>query len=238
MHCEGKNVVWNWETRNEKVERPVRRLLLSSLSLKINKILKKRFYWFIFRERGREGERKGEKHQCVVASCPPYWGSGLQPKHVPWLGIKPVTLWFSGQHSIHWATQAWSIYLIFTINLWGRDIIAPSYGWDKWDTVRLTCPRSQLRNGGAGFEQVVLAPPSIFPTTMLCCFKLYYDSFFNDNILMSPHPPPPAVCSSHFYLLNYYVQTFRDSKLLLKDSDNVFFVSYWILVPSKTVFNT
>ena len=24
---------------------------------------------FIFRERGREGERKGEKHQCVVACC-------------------------------------------------------------------------------------------------------------------------------------------------------------------------
>ena len=24
---------------------------------------------FIFRERGREGEREGEKHQCVVASC-------------------------------------------------------------------------------------------------------------------------------------------------------------------------
>ena len=28
----------------------------------------KRCYLFIFRERGREGERKGEKHQCVVAS--------------------------------------------------------------------------------------------------------------------------------------------------------------------------
>ena len=28
----------------------------------------KRFYLFIFRERRREGERKGEKHQCVVAS--------------------------------------------------------------------------------------------------------------------------------------------------------------------------
>ena len=28
-----------------------------------------KFYLFIFRERGREGERKGEKHQCVVASC-------------------------------------------------------------------------------------------------------------------------------------------------------------------------
>ena len=26
------------------------------------------FYLFIFRERGREGEREGEKQQCVVAS--------------------------------------------------------------------------------------------------------------------------------------------------------------------------
>ena len=25
------------------------------------------FYLFIFRKRGREGERKGEKYQCVVA---------------------------------------------------------------------------------------------------------------------------------------------------------------------------
>ena len=32
-----------------------------------NKLLKD-FYLFIFRERGREGKRKGEKHQCVVAS--------------------------------------------------------------------------------------------------------------------------------------------------------------------------
>ena len=31
-------------------------------------LLKKRFYLFIFRERGREGEREGEKHQCVLAS--------------------------------------------------------------------------------------------------------------------------------------------------------------------------
>ena len=31
--------------------------------------LKKDFYLFTFREKGREGEREGEKHQCVVASC-------------------------------------------------------------------------------------------------------------------------------------------------------------------------
>ena len=32
------------------------------------------FYLFIFRERAREGERKGEKHQCVVASRVPPTG--------------------------------------------------------------------------------------------------------------------------------------------------------------------
>ena len=38
-----------------------------------NRLLKGRgffkiYYLFIFRERGKEGEREGEKHQCVVAS--------------------------------------------------------------------------------------------------------------------------------------------------------------------------
>ena len=33
-----------------------------------------RFYLFIFRERGGEGEREGEKHQCVVASHAPPTG--------------------------------------------------------------------------------------------------------------------------------------------------------------------
>ena len=32
------------------------------------------FYLFIFRQRGREGERKGEKHQCVVISHGPPTG--------------------------------------------------------------------------------------------------------------------------------------------------------------------
>ena len=33
-----------------------------------------RFHLFIFRERGREGEREGEKHQCVVAFHTPPTG--------------------------------------------------------------------------------------------------------------------------------------------------------------------
>ena len=38
---------------------------------KNNFFFKKRFYLFIFRERGRERERKGEKHQCIVVSHAP-----------------------------------------------------------------------------------------------------------------------------------------------------------------------
>ena len=33
-----------------------------------------RFYLFIYRERGMEGEREGEEHQCVVASHTPPTG--------------------------------------------------------------------------------------------------------------------------------------------------------------------
>ena len=61
------------------------------------KLFFKDFVLFIFRERRKEGEREGEKHQCVVAShVPPNWGPGLQPRHVPWLGIKLAMLWFTG----------------------------------------------------------------------------------------------------------------------------------------------
>ena len=51
---------------------------------------------------GREGEREGEKHQCVVASCaPPTGDMARNPGMCPSLGIKPTTLSFSDQHSIH-----------------------------------------------------------------------------------------------------------------------------------------
>ena len=49
----------------------------------------KRFYLFTFRERRREGEREGEKHQCVrdhrsVASCsPPTWDLACSPGMCP-----------------------------------------------------------------------------------------------------------------------------------------------------------
>ena len=61
------------------------------------------FYFFIFRE--RKGERKRER-MCGCLSLAPYWGPGLQPRHVPWPGIEPVTLWFTVRCSVQWATPA------------------------------------------------------------------------------------------------------------------------------------
>ena len=37
-------------------------------------------------------------------SCTPNWGPGPQPRHMPRLGIEPVTLWLTSLHSIHWTT--------------------------------------------------------------------------------------------------------------------------------------
>ena len=79
--------------------------------------LKKIFYLFIFRERRREGKREGEKHWCMRETsigCPlltPNWGSGLQPRHVPWQGIEPATFQLAGWCSISWAIPARASYL-------------------------------------------------------------------------------------------------------------------------------
>ena len=74
--------------------------------LKRNPFFKKRFYLFIFRKRGGEGKRGRETSMCGCLLHAPSWGPGRQPRHVPWLGIKPVTLWFAGRPSVHWATAA------------------------------------------------------------------------------------------------------------------------------------
>ena len=81
---------------------------------KVNRLIFLKIFLFILRERGREGEKEGEKHQCVVAShAPPTGDLAWQPRHVLWLGIEPATLWFAGWHSIHWTTPARVSLLIF-----------------------------------------------------------------------------------------------------------------------------
>ena len=56
----------------------------------------------LFFSRERERKRGRETSMCGCLSCTPNWGHGPQPRHVPWLGIEPVTLWFLGQRSVHW----------------------------------------------------------------------------------------------------------------------------------------
>ena len=79
------------------------------------------FYTFLFKdfiylflERGKGGRNRGrETSMCGCFSHTLNWGPGPQPRHVPWLGIEPATLWFAGRHSIHWAAPARTKILYF-----------------------------------------------------------------------------------------------------------------------------
>ena len=57
-----------------------------------NNFLKK--ILFIFRQRGREGERKGQKNQYVVAPHIPPTGDLAHNQACAQLGIEPITLHF------------------------------------------------------------------------------------------------------------------------------------------------
>ena len=63
------------------------------------------FFKNLDREDGREKERERNINVWLPLVCP-NCGPDPQPRHVPWLGIEPVTFWFAGQHSMHWATPA------------------------------------------------------------------------------------------------------------------------------------
>ena len=64
-----------------------------------------RSYLFIFRERGREGERQGNINVWLPLIHPPL-GTWPTTQACAWLGIEPVTLWFAGWCLIHWAAPA------------------------------------------------------------------------------------------------------------------------------------
>ena len=72
----------------------------------------KRFYLLL--ERGRERERGRETAMCGCLSGAPYWGPGPQTRHMPWLGIEPVTLWFTGS-----TQSSQGISSVFEILTWG-----------------------------------------------------------------------------------------------------------------------
>ena len=63
-------------------------------------------YLFIFRGKGGRTREREKTSMCGCLSYTPIWGPGLQPRRVPWLGIKPATRWFRDWHSVPWATPA------------------------------------------------------------------------------------------------------------------------------------
>ena len=69
---------------------------------------------FLLRERGREGEREREKHQCVDAPhVPPTGDLACNPGMRPDWKLNLATLWFTGRRSIHGATPARAVSFIF-----------------------------------------------------------------------------------------------------------------------------
>ena len=77
----------------------------------------------IFRE-GEGGRKTGREALTCMRNIyqlpPPHSqpGTWMQPRHVPWWGIKLATFWFTGQHPAHWATpvRAWATFLIMKVN--------------------------------------------------------------------------------------------------------------------------
>ena len=109
-------MVWNGITRTlprilykeaTKEERERSQVQLEKLQLKLYDfqnifliiLFLKKILYIYFLEREREGEREGEKHQCVVASHILLTGDlACNPGMCPRLGIEPATLCSTGRH--------------------------------------------------------------------------------------------------------------------------------------------
>ena len=60
----------------------------------------------LFPQEKEKRKRGRETSMCGCLSVTPHWGPSPKPRHVPWLGTEPVTIWFAGPCSIHWARPA------------------------------------------------------------------------------------------------------------------------------------
>ena len=102
-------------------------LLPLSIIFHSNLFFPQRFYLFIFRERGREGEREGEKHQCAretLIGCSLHALSQRpaeypQLRHVPWLGIELVTsVWGMMPNLLSHTSRGWALNLDILLPWW------------------------------------------------------------------------------------------------------------------------
>ena len=109
------------------------------------------------------GRKRGEKHRCTIdtsircLSHAPDWGPAPQPRHVPWLRIKPVTFQFAVWRSIHWGTpgRVGSPDFYFGVSWprtrWresGRIYVTITWGSSTCLCVNLLCDRAALSHIG------------------------------------------------------------------------------------------
>ena len=104
----------------------------------------------------------------------PSWRPGLQPRHVPRLGIEPATFWFSGRHSIHWATPAraggvsYSCHnkLFQTQWLQTTKMYCHSYGGQKSEIIftwlKSLCQQGHTPSGGSRADRIYSWPLPAF----------------------------------------------------------------------------
>ena len=71
---------------NELCTKITKFVITSIKKLWVNFLFLKIIFIYFFRERGREGRKRGRETSmrgCLLHA--PYWGPGPQPRHVPWL---------------------------------------------------------------------------------------------------------------------------------------------------------
>ena len=141
-----------------------------------------------FRERGREGEREGEKHPLVASLTCPDWGLDLQPRHVPW-PEQTQTFWVCGMTLQHTEPHQPRLY----VAIWYVQYFLSH----SPVTTNLTLFTTTLKH-----VQTSLAVPLSHPVTETHCSSLYFSSrdipkplFSAPESPSSPFfswlPPPP-----------------------------------------------
>ena len=104
--------------------------LFLTISLIYLYIVPKRFGLLALRGRGREGEREGEKHQCMTdTGCfpqvpPPRWGPwpATQACCTVELGIEPATIRFPGRLSVYRRSPASQASLRWPLYRWYQQL--------------------------------------------------------------------------------------------------------------------
>ena len=105
---------------------------------------------------------------CGCLSHAPHQRPGPQFRHVPWLGIEPVILWFASWRSIYWATPARAQFFQFLVPIHPLGICGLSH-WNKfkWSDQNLSKVYMQIWGLTTSIAPSLLRSPPYFPASLL-----------------------------------------------------------------------